>query len=104
MSVLNAYAPFSRSGTAKAHAGATPPRPALRGMLDDLDRQLRLAGLAPVSLVCRSWLEGEKAIAWITLAVESGEPSRTLSSWYEWQHPVWQWIKPPAALIVETVQ
>lgn len=77
-----------------------PPRALIKSMLAELGGKLHATRTRPEQLVCVSWhLANEREyVAQIAITVEPGESAATLSSWYEWQHPVWRWIVPPVPL------
>lgn len=92
---LYAYAPFGRGSH---QCSPLPPRRALKSMLAELEQQIVDLGYFPTGVACRSWLEGTGAVARISLVAWPGDMTRSLASWYEWQHPRWNWIVPPTAV------
>lgn len=78
----------------------SPPHALVKAMLAELDGQLRAAGMRPRSLGCGSWhvANEREYVAMLAITVEPGENAGTLTSWYQWQHPIWRWIEPPVPL------
>lgn len=93
---LRAVALFARRSVG---AWPQPPRPVIVAMLRELSGQLAALGYRPIALDCGSFFNSNgDNVATITIAVEPGEPTRPLATWYEWQHPRWQWMAPRAAI------
>lgn len=91
---ISTYVEYRRNGLSHANE-AQPPNAALAILLRELDGELTRGGLRLVELDCRTVLQGAKKgahcyLARITLTCEPGTPSRSLTSWYQWQHPVWR--------------
>lgn len=93
---LSAHVSFRRS---RFHHEPKPPRDAIEIMLKDLSVELARGGLAPRELLCRTFVYGgDDYRSFIEILAEPGEPQHSLRSWYEWQHPNWQFCEPPPAI------
>jgi hypothetical protein len=77
--------------------GPAPTRAALCEMLDQLTRTLAELGHKPLRILkSESWKvrpqDGEGwMLARLRIECEEGEATRPFASWYQWQHPRWEW-------------
>lgn len=88
--------------------GDPPSYAAVSTILAEIERELDRAGMRPVELKCENWpsgtFPGEHAthlLARITIEAEPGTPTRSLRSWFEWQHP--RWVAGGALPLLESV-
>lgn len=99
LATLERHCLFTRSCSIR-HRPA-PPRGAIRMMLAELECELDERSLMPVTLTCEAWpvprasTDEHSALARIRIEAEQGALKRSLASWYEWQHPTWQWTSEP---------
>lgn len=81
----------------RTQSGPAPTRQALCELLDQLTRTLADLGHKPVRILkSESWkCRPQDGEGWLLVRLriecEPGEPTRPLGSWYQWQHPCWQW-------------
>lgn len=82
--------------------GVRPPRDKIKKMLAGMETVLRARGSVPVHLSVETWrmpikmrIHDSDCMARITIRTAPGELHRSLVSWYEWQHPFWQWSCQP---------
>jgi hypothetical protein len=77
--------------------GPAPTREALSSMLDQMTRTLAELRHRPVRILkVESWPwrklgGGDQLLARLRIECEDGEPTKTFHSWYQWQHPRWEW-------------
>lgn len=73
--------------------GPAPTRVTLCEMLDQLTRTLAELGQRPTRILkTESWRAGgEKMLVRLRIECETGDPARPLATWYQWQHPKWEW-------------
>lgn len=82
-----------------------PPPTAAKLMVAEIAAQVDGTILRPVSLACLAWPPAafEKCrhdhLACIAITFEPGEMTRSLGSWFQWQHPRWGWAQAPAPMI-----
>jgi len=100
MTTLERHCLFTR-GSANSLV-ARPPRPAIVLMLAELERELKERGLAPCALACLAWpvprskTDEHSALACIRIEAGPGDlGGRSLVSWFEWEHPRWEWTQEP---------
>lgn len=108
MEAMRAIAWYSNHS---GHQSALPQRAVVKHMLADIEARLKARKCRPVSLSCQRWpadafheLYDEDYLASITVEIEPGQLTRSLASWFQWQHPQWvfetsappQLARPPA--------
>jgi hypothetical protein len=79
--------------------GPAPPRRALLAMLENLAGVLRARGEHPLAMKVESWRRPNYVapdghndfLARITIQSAPGLDTRSLASWFQWQHPRWRW-------------
>jgi hypothetical protein len=82
---------------------ATPGYPPLRIMLDELEAKLAARGLKPFAVSVSSWrTAADRILARIEIEAAPGAPgafAQSLRSWFQWQHPTWNWSSEPMPMV-----
>lgn len=91
---------FFRSNPWTSGQGGAPPYAAVVLLLETIERSLQRAGMKPVNLCCEAWRvpdrpDGMDQLALISIDGEPGEIHAPLRSWYQWQHPRWDYSRAP---------
>lgn len=104
--ILRAYAWYSPYPSKSGMRDCAPPRDAIRGMLAQIERDMRRRRAQPIGLSCSRWPAsafddgaGKLYLACIAISIEPGGLERSLISWFEWQHPRWQHAAGPPPLL-----
>lgn len=90
-------------GNGGGHSGPQPPRAVLKSMIAECVDFLAETGMRPVRVELETWsrpphvepAENNALCARMRLEVEPGALDQPFATWFQWQHPRWEFSRFP---------